>query len=78
MPAEPEICCAPLLVTETETDRDRDGKCVEEREGESNVVNGDAMRDGVKAGKIALPSLVQNSRRSRRRRSTGEVEENED
>lgn len=38
------------------------------------------MRDGVKAGKIALPSLVQNSRRSRRRRSTGDVEEekNED
>lgn len=76
MPAEPEICCAPLLVTETETDRDRDGKCEEERG--SNVVNGDTMRDGVKAGKIALPSLVQNSRRSRRRRSTGEVEENED
>lgn len=35
------------------------------------------MRDGVKAGKIALPSLVQNSRRSRRRRSTGDVEEEE-
>lgn len=74
MPAEPEICCAPLLVTETDRDSDRDGKCEEERERGSNVVNGDAMRDGVKAGKIALPSLVQNSRRSRSRRSKGEEE----
>lgn len=57
MPAEPEICCAPHRVTEGEGRESRRGRA---RERQSNVVNGDATRAGVKAGKIALPTLVQN------------------